>query len=420
MASIYSPSEPDTPSTPDDPTPSDPDTPVQSVSFIGKEVFLGLDSDNDNKPNVLDFDGVQQLYAKTDGTELSGAVPFMVWMSSLPAQSSPDIITTELTAGTPCTFEISKNFSDPLGAILPDVKIYDPSGNAVSATLTVYPEEQPSMILYTFTPSVSGTYSVEICNANENSDTDADTKSVLFVYKEMRNSAGENGYYAHFVITNIESANNDDEVVMADATVSEVIQLRKSFIKAHPFYLDEVYGEQNDNGTRNRNNENGEDITENLDGNVTGEGEEQYGGYNGYMETLRRKAGIAVIDDPDDGDVSAPAVLASGDVKSQDKKPIIPTQIDATVYGVPYEDIYQLGAGFMATTNLQPYSGGAIESFTLPAPANRSLVTRFTYSFISSKSRQKRTTSRKWGVTSAWVSREVLSVSAEAYSQPAT
>ena len=78
---------------------SSDDTQV-SEGVVGSTVYLGLDRDNDNKPDVLDFDGVQQLHAKTDGTELHGTVPFMVWMASLPAQDSPDIITADLAART--------------------------------------------------------------------------------------------------------------------------------------------------------------------------------------------------------------------------------------------------------------------------------------------------------------------------------
>ena len=157
-----SPTKPDTPQSSDIPS-SDP---AVTGVFVGAEATFGIDIDNDNKPDVLDFDGVQQLYAAESGTVLSGEVPFMVWMSSLPEQDSPDIITARLTAGTTYTFEVSKNFADPLGGTIPDVKIYDHSGDVVDAELTVYPEEQPSMILYTFTPSVTGTYTPEICNTN--------------------------------------------------------------------------------------------------------------------------------------------------------------------------------------------------------------------------------------------------------------
>lgn len=131
----------DTPTKPDTPQSSDipSSDPAVTGVFVGATATFGFDIDNDNKPDVLDFDGVQQLYAHTDGAKLSGAVPFMVWIDSLPEQTSPDIISTDLTAGVLYTFEVSKNFADPMGGTIPDITIYDPSGNAVAPVLTVYP-----------------------------------------------------------------------------------------------------------------------------------------------------------------------------------------------------------------------------------------------------------------------------------------
>ena len=167
---------------------------------------------------------------------------------------------------------------------------------------------------------------------------------------------------------------------MADASVPEIIKLRKIFVKAHPFYLDEVYGPANENGTRNRNNENGENITDNLDGNTTGEGEEDYGGYNAYLQNLRSSSGIV------DGDEEfADADAETAEFSSAADQGV--TQIESVIYGVPYEDAYQLGAGFMATTNLQALNETALEKFELEAPKSTDQIgtTKFTYSFISSK-----------------------------------
>ncbi len=52
---------------------------------------------------------------------------------------------------------------------------------------------------------------------------------------------------------------------------------------------------------------------------------------------------------------------------------------------MPYEDGYELGAGFSAITNLQPLTGTALESFTVPVPTAKTGSTHFTYSFITSK-----------------------------------
>ena len=97
---------------------------------------------------------------------------------------------------------------------------------------------------------------------------------MAFVYKELHNSKGENGYYTRFVIS------NEDGSVQTEATMGQVIQLRKNLIAANPFYLDEVYGEDNDNGTRNRNNQDGEDVNQSK------------GGYDDYMNVLNFNAGI--------------------------------------------------------------------------------------------------------------------------------
>ena len=206
-------------STPDTQPDNPPPDYVNSEGIVGSEVILTLDNDDDNKPDIFDFDGVQQLHSSTSGSELSAAVPFMFWMDSLPSQYSPDIITTNLTAGTTYTFELSRNFAESLGGRIPDIEIFDPSGDEITATLTVYPEEQPSMILYTFTPSVSGTYTAAVCNADGNSE--GDTDCVLFVYKEMHNSEGENGYYSRFIIS------NEDGSITAEASIPEIIQLRR-------------------------------------------------------------------------------------------------------------------------------------------------------------------------------------------------
>ena len=353
-------------STSPDNTTTPQDTPTVSAGVVGREVVLELDSNNDNKPDILDFDGVQQLYARTSGTKLSGDVPFMVWIDSLPAPYSPDIVTTVLTAGVTYTFEVSQNFADSLGGILPDVKIFDPSGSKVSADLTVYPEEQPSMILFTFTPSVSGSYSIQVCNADGNSESD-DTDCVLFAYKEMHNSEGENGYYARFIIS------NSDGSVTAEASVPEIIQLRKNFLAAHPYYLDEVYSEINDNGTLNRNNESGEDITENLEG------------YAEWMSIMNNHAGIIDTEEDEDEDDDISASEYTAGLNAADD--MIPTQIPARVVNVPYEPEYDLGVGVMATTNLQPFSETALEAFNLNVPVSgeRTGSTIFNYAFISSK-----------------------------------
>ena len=114
-----------------------------------------------------------------------------------------------------------------------------------------------------------------------------------------------------------------------------------------------------------------------MDGNTTGEGEEDYGGYNAYVANLRSNAGI--VDGDEEADAEAAEFSSAADQGV--------TQIESVIYGVPYEDAYQLGTGFMATTNLQSLTESALEKFELEAPKSTDKVgtTKFTYSFISSK-----------------------------------
>ena len=340
------------------------DTPSGSVpaqnsgTVVGNVIRLGFDDDNDNKPDVLDFDGVQQLYINSSGSEVAGVVPFMVWMKKLATQSSPDIITANLDAGTAYSVEVSKNFAEYLGARIPDVEIADPNGNVLSdVTLTTYPKSQPSMIICTFTPQTSGTYTIRVCNADGNTESDSDTDSVVFVYKEMHNSKGENGYYARFVLSNADGS------IQSEASMNEVIQLRKNFIEDNPFYLDEVYGQDNDNGTRNRNNEGGEDITQ------------SFGGYESYEAIMKSKVGI--YDDEDDEDSASSAEFSAA---AADESTIL-----SMITGIPYDADYVLGRGFKGITNMPARSLTALEAFELPVRTTRTGSTHFTYSFISSR-----------------------------------
>ena len=85
--------------TPSSETPSGSVPAQNSGTVVGNVIRLGFDDDNDNKPDVIDFDGVQQLYINSAGGSASGTVPFMVWMKELATQANPTIITAALDAG---------------------------------------------------------------------------------------------------------------------------------------------------------------------------------------------------------------------------------------------------------------------------------------------------------------------------------
>ena len=328
-------------------------------SPIGRTVNLSEnsgDSDNDGKPDFLDFDGIPITYrnnlydasveaAKTfnaAATVEDLSVPFIIKFDSLRNPDDPDKFMVELTAGKRYTVEFSKNFSEFLGARLPDVKLRDADDNEISedVAISAFPVTSPAIICYTFTPKTTGIHTIEVCAANF---TESNTDGFLFVYEELGSS--EFGHYANFKAA--------DDLTL---TTAQVVHMRKSFVEANPDFIENAYGEDSSSSGRNSSGTP-------LD----------YSGADEYLGIVRGNAGIYDNDDEDDEDTL-----------SGRNAYVARTQIDNTVYGVPYDSEYQLGAGFMATTNLQGFQDSALESFTIDAPTAKTGITKFTSTFISS------------------------------------
>ena len=311
--------------------------------------MLTLDNDNDSKPDILDFDGVEQLHAFNSAESLDAAIPFMVWYDALPSFESADTITAQLTAGTDYTLEFSRNFTDSLGARMPHFEVYDPDGVILSQdifTLSLYPSENPAVICYTFTPQTSGLHSIIVSNANPNLSADIDTASVLFVYEEMHNEEGENGYPTCFKLS--DNANT--------VSVRDIIQLRKIILEANPNYIDYLAGKTTAPGEIN-------DDTEEFDN---------------WLGVMKSYAGI--YDDE----------RVTGGLTAN------PQKISDTVSGIPYDSRYSLGTGLMSTSNINTFTT-AIKSkcLKLSTPQSRRASTLFKYSFISSAEDYEREISAK-------------------------
>ena len=110
---------------------SNPGKTTTGSGIIGKTVaidfgttedsdFDPLDVDGNDKPDVLDFDGVQILRFGTGSTlaadendayHVSGTVPLAAFIEELADPNDPDEITVSLKAGTYYTVEFSKNFA---------------------------------------------------------------------------------------------------------------------------------------------------------------------------------------------------------------------------------------------------------------------------------------------------------------------
>ena len=103
--------------------------------------------------------------------------------------------------------------------------------------VAAYPEERPSILCYTVKPKKSGTYIVTVYDGEQNADSELDTSSVLFIYKEHRNEDGETGYYSNFMFK------DDDGNVTDSLSINYIIYLRQLFLQANPNYFEAVYSQ---------------------------------------------------------------------------------------------------------------------------------------------------------------------------------
>ena len=155
-----------------------------------------IDSDGDGIPDVLDFSGIdQKYYGENDSVQnvKISSIPSRYYLRKFNGNAS---FSADLTAGTEYTIEISEgagasgvgnvaDYAYPVGLNLPDVEILNPQGSALEfldfgtfdasydastvidlnddvIELSVYPADNPYMICYTFTPSVTGSYTIKL------------------------------------------------------------------------------------------------------------------------------------------------------------------------------------------------------------------------------------------------------------------
>ena len=385
-----------------------------SVAHSENEKFLNLnelsallstmDIDSNGMPDFLDFYGVAQVHVDNStsapSVRISGATPLlsavekavtapsMIWLKQLRSQTeAANVFSIQLEAGKEYTFEFSRNLTESLGGVLPSIKVYDPANSQLPLTtakamdreIAAYPPEHPSILCYTVRPTVSGTYLVEVFNGEPTTEDDKaltaseddDNRFVLFIYEEFRNEKGETGYYANFKFQ------DEDGNTTASVSINEIILLRQLFLEVYPQYFKEVYGW---------------DLQDDPSG--TGAGgtfhfydKDKEKDYARALYRLLSELGVQSIiedeplenDDPDSDDyelyrITEPAlegklVIAGNGGASGSKVTVSgiedqPSQIDVRITGLPYEPAYEIGRGFMATSNfgyIMPQGGMEVD-----------------------------------------------------------
>ena len=403
-------------------TPNNPSNPGSTSQVLDDEV---IDTDGDGVPDILDFSDVAQNYHG----EISSSQD-IINISSVPSRhyftnfNDSVSFTANLTAGKEYTFEISEGagisgatdvvgYAYPIGDYIPNLEIVDPQGNALGfldfgtydedydaskiidldddvIELSLYPQEDPYMICYTFTPSVTGSYKINLSMiasedvdlvADAADDDDSERVTTLFIYEELRDGTDRNeaGYYKRFKFQG------------SDATISmtDLMALRKA-------YNNIVYDTLSSAEELDEALANWKKVADDVEAQV-----------NAYLECLNRikqNYGIFDVQDIDIGgkhevlEVEGTSIIASDDPEeNEDEDATVAaasnavsiaantgTQIKQQLFGIPFKDEFQAGVGYFALTGAQARSN-AVRGFTLNVPAKKNVKTNYTATFVSSQ-----------------------------------
>ena len=326
------------------------------------------------------------------------------------ADESADSFVADLTAGTEYTVEISngKFYEYPIGNNIPDVEIINPNGEALPfldfgsydddhdasrvidlsddvIELSFYPQDNPYVICYTFTPAVTGSYTINLRQINDEAG-DGKTKT-LFIYEELRSGTDGNeaGYYKRYKF------DGADEAI----SMTDLMELRKAYNSLVYDTLSVVLGLGGDL----------EDLTDDDWEKVDAGTEAQVAAYFECLNRLKQYYGIfdskdeepEVItggtvnendedeDEDDDGeDVTIAAASNVVSVAAPAKLNAGGTQIKQQLFGIPYKDDFQPGVGYFALTGVQARSN-AVKSFTLNVPEKKNVKTSYSATFVSSQ-----------------------------------
>lgn len=398
------------------------------VTVLDEESY---DSDGDGTPEVLDFSDVEQkYYGENDPSQdiKISSIPSLHFLKNAKTNNGISL-TADLKAGTEYTIEISESagvsgstevtgYAYPIETHIPDVKVINPQGTELEfldlgtfdenydsskvidlkddvIEVSHYPTDNPYMLCFTFTPSVSGSYKINF-NRADSETADADEGAfervpTLFIYEELRSGTSENGagYYKLYKFQDVEG-NISDTINMTD-----IMELRKAF-------NNEIYntlstaltmdGKYTDNGTWLKVPADQAKAYLRWFYSVR----PYYGIFDGIdVDNPETEADDASIENYPEEEVSVAAVDAvSVAATSKDLTNSGGARIKQKLIGFPYkQDTFGLGTGYFAITGVQA-GRNAVEEFELPVPTDKFVTTHYNATFVSSQE-ERETLSKK-------------------------
>ena len=400
------------------------------------------DSDGDGVPDVLDFNDIsQKYYGENDtvqGIKIS-SIPSRHYLRKFKGNAS---FSADLTAGTEYTVEISEgaeisgvtevaSYAYPIGLNLPDVEILNPQGNALEfldfgtfgasydasavidlsddvIELSVYPADNPYIICCTFTPSVTGSYTIKLGRTSSD-DTAADNElehvTTLFIYEELRDGTDRNeaGHYRRYKIKDADGSTSET------VSMTDIMELRKAYNSPVYDTLSAVWqldGADSDDVTKDDWRKTAADSDAQTDAyfKCLARLKEHYGIFDGEDKQDNQKQiveGIVDENDEDDETESSEAVSSAASGNSN----AAGTNIKQELYGIPYTDDFQPGVGYFGITGVQA-TRNAIKRFTLPpldpnSPDRKQVISRYTASFVSSQEEREKISTTTTGASLA-------------------
>lgn len=397
----------------------------------------------------MDFDDIdQKYYGKNDLAQSVriSSIPSRHYLRGLENSAS---FSADLTAGTEYTIEISESagisgiqevtgYAYPIEDNIIGVEVLNSQGETLQfldfgtydanhdaskiidlsddvIELSVYPSENPYMICYTFTPSVTGTYTINLSRVDlydSNSDSDvasaeADFEHVptMFIYKELRDGTERNeaGHYTRYKFED-EDGNTTNTISMTD-----IMALRKAY---NDILYDTLSAAWELDGADS------DDITEDdwkkilTDNQVQAQikayfecfarMKEYYGIFDGEDTQVNSKdlvVGEVSGDEYDEvGEVNTVSTNAQNtnlvSTAASGKLNAGGTNIKQELYGIPYNEDFQPGVGYFGITGIQA-ARNAVRRFTLPPlnpnnPEKKKVISKYTASFVSSTGRPRK------------------------------
>lgn len=340
--------------------------------------------------------------------------------------ASPASFTAALTEGTEYTVEISRGdyYQYPIGNTIPNVEIINPQGNALNfdvsdsaaglnpdvIELSAYPDGEPYIICFTFTPAKTGSYTIKLSQAV--SDDIIYDDITLFIYKELRNEDGEAGYYKRYKFKDADG--NLSETIK----INDILALIKAYNDIEPLLGIIIILSEDESFDIDDYELDSVDADTQAQVYAYFETLYRIRNYYGIFDLTSEDQDVTIVEDESadqTGEEVISNTVSTAAKKKTTKKPtskkpkkIISkgklnaggTEIPSELYGIPYTDQFAPGRGYFAITGVKSQND-AVQPFKLAVPKEKSVQALYKATFVSSQEEREKLSTTTTGASVA-------------------